>query len=132
VTMGTGIVSVLLNSIPYHGDWLFYLSMVFFVLNLILFTLCFFISFARYTLYPEIWSVMIRDPTNSLFLACAPMGFATLLEMALVGVPGWGNGFLTFIWALWIVDAVCAVASTLSLCFILSVTTPSLSRSAAI
>ena len=119
--MGTGIVSVLLYSIPFHADWLFYISLVFFALNLILFILAFIVSFLRYVLYPEIWGVMIFDPKNSLFLATVPMGFATLIEMALIGVPSWGETFTTFVWVLWIIDALCAVAVTISLGFILSV-----------
>ena len=80
VTMGTGIVSILLITIPFKADWLYWLSVFFFGLNVILFSLAFTVSFLRYTLYPEIWTVMIRDPNNSLFLGCIPLGFATLVE----------------------------------------------------
>src|SRR5277367_518279 len=61
VTMGTGIVSLLFITIPYHSRWLYWLSVIFFVLNTILFSLAFIVSFLRYTLYPEIWGVMIKD-----------------------------------------------------------------------
>lgn len=123
--MGTGIVSVLLNFIPFKSQWLYYLSIVFFILNTILFTLAFLTSLARYTLYPEIWSVMIRDPTNSLFLGTIPMGFATLIEMwVFVCVPLWGPWAKTFAWALWMVDTVFAVAVTISLSFLLYVVPP--------
>ncbi|KAJ5396418.1 hypothetical protein N7509_004531 [Penicillium cosmopolitanum] len=81
VTMGTGIVSVLLNSVPFHTRVLYYLSIVFYILNAGIFVLALATSILRYTLYPEIWPVMIQDPTNSLFLATVPMGFATLIEM---------------------------------------------------
>lgn len=122
VTMGTGIVSVLLTSIPFHTPVLYYLSIVFFVLNAILFTLAMMTSILRYTLYPEIWSVMIKDPVNSLFLATIPMGFATLIEMwVLVCVPLWGDWAKTVAWVLWMVDVVAAASVTLSLSFILSV-----------
>jgi hypothetical protein len=33
VTMGTGIVAVLFINIPWKADWLYYLSIVFFILN---------------------------------------------------------------------------------------------------
>ncbi|KAJ5577363.1 hypothetical protein N7535_004289 [Penicillium sp. DV-2018c] len=81
VTMGTGIVSVLMISVPFDAPALYYLSIVFFLLNLVLFTLALITSILRYTLYPEIWSVMIQDPANSLFLASIPMGFATLIQI---------------------------------------------------
>ncbi|KAF2435983.1 C4-dicarboxylate transporter/malic acid transport protein-like protein [Tothia fuscella] len=120
VTMGTGIVSILLNFIPFHSHWLYILSIIFFILNTILFTLAFLTSLARYTLYPEIWSVMIRDPANSLFLGTIPMGFATLIEMWIfVCVPIWGDWAKTVAWALWMVDTVAAVWVTVSLSFLL-------------
>lgn len=76
--MGTGIVAMLLTTIPYQNASLYYLSIIFFVLNLVLFATALGISILRYALYPGIWTVMIQDPTNSLFLATMPMGFATL------------------------------------------------------
>ena len=120
--MGTGIVSVLMRSVPFEAPVLHYLSIVFFVLNVVLFALALITSILRYTLYPEIWSVMIQDPTNSLFLATIPMGFATLIEMwVFTCVPLWGEWTKTVAWALWMVDVVAAASVTLSLSFILLV-----------
>ncbi len=75
--MGTGIVSVLLHNLPYNAAWLQYISYIFFVLNIALFLFFNCITFLRYALYPEIWSVMIRHPAQSLFLGCYPMGLAS-------------------------------------------------------
>lgn len=120
--MGTGIVSVLMNSIPFHAPVLYYLSIAFFVLNVVIFMLALITSVLRYTLYPEIWKVMIQDPTNSLFLATVPMGFATLIEMwVFVCVPQWGHWTVIVAWVLWMIDVVAAASVTLSLSFILSV-----------
>jgi hypothetical protein len=120
--MGTGIVAVLLISIPFKAQWLYYLSIVFFILNSVLFALALATSMLRYSLYPEIWTVMIQDPINSLFLATMPMGLATLIEMwVFVCVPLWGPWARTFAWALWMVDSVIAVAVTVFLSFLLSV-----------
>ena len=44
VTMGTGIVSILLHNLPYNGTWLYYVSVVVFCLNVALFILFLFIS----------------------------------------------------------------------------------------
>jgi tellurite resistance protein TehA-like permease len=123
--MGTGIVSILLNFIPFKAHWLYYLSIVFFILNTIIFALAFVTSVVRYTLYPEIWSIMIRDPSNSLFIGTIPMGFATLIEMwVFVCIPLWGDWAKTFAWILWMVDVVTAVAVTLGLSFMLYVMLP--------
>ncbi|GME23695.1 c4-dicarboxylate transporter malic acid transport protein [Neofusicoccum parvum] len=122
--MGTGIVANLLEGMPYNAAWLYWLSIVFFVLNTILFTLAFLTSVVRYTLYPEIWGVMIRDPINSLFLGTIPMGFATLIEMwVAVCVPVWGPWATTFAWVLWMIDTVVAAAVTLSLSVLLMMQT---------
>lgn len=120
--MGTGIVAVLLISIPFKAHWLYYLSIVFFLLNTVLFALALATSILRYSLYPEIWTVMIQDPVNSLFLATMPMGLATLIEMwVFVCVPLWGPWARTVAWALWMIDSVIAVAVTVFLSFVLSV-----------
>jgi tellurite resistance protein TehA-like permease len=121
VTMGTGIVATLLITIPFKANWLYYLSIVFFVLNVILFSLAFAISILRYSLYPEIWGVMIADPNNSLFLATAPMGFATIVEMWIfVCVPAWDAPWvITFAWVLWMIDSIVAAAVTTGLPFII-------------
>ncbi len=55
VTMGTGIVSILLHSLPYNANWLYWISVVFFVINVALFVIFTCISVIRYTMYPEIW-----------------------------------------------------------------------------
>lgn len=116
--MGTGIVAVLLSSIPFQAQWLYYLSIVFFVLNTILWTLAFIISILRYALYPAIWTVMLQDPNNSLFLGTIPMGFATLIRMwVTVCVPSWGPWAVTFAWVLWMLDSIAAFAATVWLSF---------------
>lgn len=120
--MGTGIVAVLMNSLPFESPVLYYLSIVFFLLNVLIFVLAFTTSALRYILYPEIWKVMVQDPTNSLFLGTIPMGFATLIEMwILICVPMWEDWAASFAWAMWMVDVVAAASVTLSLSFMLLV-----------
>lgn len=120
VTMGTGVVSLLFGSIPFQTDWLYWLAVAFFVLNIVIFTTAAITSFLRYTLYPEIWIVMIRDPTNSLFLGTSCMGFATLID-ALVHLccPHWGPWATYLAWGLWIFVSILSLAVTLSLSFLL-------------
>lgn len=120
VTMGTGIVSILLHNLPYNGDWLYYLSIIVFVLNVLLFITGCIISFLRYTLYPEIFTVMIKHPVQSMFIGTFPMGLATIINMIVfVCVPAWGEWTRYFAWGLWIFDAVVSVTTALSLPFIL-------------
>ena len=116
VTMGTGVVATIFISFPWKANWLYYISIIFFVLNVVLFTAAFIISLMRYLIWREIWTVMIQDPNSSLFLGTIPMGFATIVEMWIfVCVPAWGDWAISFGWALWMIDSVVAVCVTLSL-----------------
>jgi tellurite resistance protein TehA-like permease len=118
--MGTGIVSILLHNLPYTASWIYYLSIVFFVLNIVLFTVFTIISLIRYTHYPEIWGVMIRHPNQSLFLGTIPMGFATIIDMfVFVCVPAWGSWAVQFAWAMWWIDAAVAVSICVYLPFVM-------------
>ncbi|KAL2864942.1 TDT family transporter [Aspergillus lucknowensis] len=120
INMGTGIVSTLLYILPYNGKWLYWISIVIFALNVLLFTTACAISILRYTIYPEIFRAMITHPTQSMFIGTLPMGFATIINMfCFVCVPAWGGWARSFAWAMWIVDAVIAVVTALSLPFLL-------------
>ena len=120
VTMGTGIVSILLHNLPYNATWLYWISVIFFALNVFLFIVFLIISIARYVLYPEIWSVMVRHPTQSLFLGTFPMGLATIVNMVVfVCVPSWGPRAITLVWALWWIDVVIAVTVCFWMPFVL-------------
>lgn len=120
VTMGTGIVSILLHNLPYNAVWLYWISVILFVLNVFLFLLGCIISVLRYTLYPEIFKVMITHPVQSMFIGTFPMGLSTIISMiCFVCVPVWGEWICYFAWGLWIFDAVVSVMTALSLPFLL-------------
>lgn len=123
VNMGTGIVSVLLHNLPFSAGWVYWASVAFFVLNVALLVAFTLVSLARYVLYPHIWSLMVRHPTQSLFLGTFPMGLATVINMAtLVCVPSWGDGAAHVAWGLWWFDLAVAVLCCVSLPFLLSQT----------
>ena len=116
ITMGTGIIAVLLFKLPYNGKWLYELSIIVFVFDLVLYTLFCFISALRYILYPEIWSAMLNHPTESLFLGTCPMGLGILVQMIVyVCVPAWGTWAITLAWTLWWIE----VVASLAVCFYL-------------
>lgn len=126
VIMGTGIVSILLQNLPYNGAALYWISVVIFAFNVLLFGLGCFISILRYSMYPEIFLTMIHHPVQSMFVGTFPMGLATIINMiCFVCVPAWGTWTRHFAWALWIFDAVVSVMTALSLPFILFVFQPS-------
>jgi tellurite resistance protein TehA-like permease len=114
--MGTGITSILLNTLPYNGQWLYWLSVIIFALNVFLFTIFCVLAILRYTLYPRIFVAMIRHPVQSMFIGTFPMGFATIINMfVFVCVPAWGEWTRNFALALWIFDAVVSVITAWTL-----------------
>ncbi|KAF1996748.1 C4-dicarboxylate transporter/malic acid transport protein [Amniculicola lignicola CBS 123094] len=120
--MGTGIVSIILHAFseqyPEHHGVLHVLSIAFFVLNCVLFTIIMVITVLRYTLYPATWSLMLSEPTQSLFLGTIPMGFATIVNMFVaICVPSWGGVTWRFAWGMWWLDVVVSVVICFGLPF---------------
>ncbi|KAI2713043.1 hypothetical protein CBS147354_7854 [Penicillium roqueforti] len=119
VNMGTGITSILLNTLPYNGRWLYWISIVIFCLNIFLFAIFLTITTLRYVLYPKIFYLMVTHPAQSLFLGTLPMGLATIVNMfCFVCVPAWGEWAAYFAWAMWIADAVISVLTCFGVPFI--------------
>ena len=86
VIMGTGAVSALIHNFPYGNGTpvIRIFTLIIFFLNLVLFILISGATAARYALFPDVWSKMMHHPAQSLFVGAAPMGFATLINIALV------------------------------------------------
>ncbi|PIL28698.1 transporter [Ganoderma sinense ZZ0214-1] len=103
VIMSTGAVSSLIYNFPYHNDSLLLkiIALAVFLLNLMLFVFVCTCTILRYVLFPEIWGLMITHPTQSLFMACFPMGVTTLIDSALNINQDWGFGGTAFLWTLW-------------------------------
>ncbi|PGH00014.1 tubulin gamma chain [Polytolypa hystricis UAMH7299] len=122
VNMGTGIVSILLFRLPYNGIWLYWISVGIFALNIVIFAIALVISIIRYTLYPKIWGVMLRQPFQSMFIGTFPMGFATIISMiALVCSPAWGSWVSIVAWALFLADAAVSTLCAFCLPFLLMI-----------
>ncbi len=120
VTMGTGIVSILLHDLPYNGQWLYWISVAIFCLNVFLFVLFVSISLLRYAMFRGLFVCMIKHPVQSLFLGTLPMGMATIVNMVvLVCVPAWGQWAVTLAWTLWWIDVALSVATCFYLPFII-------------
>ena len=96
--MGTGVVSTLLNQLPYNSHWLYWLSVTIFALNVTLWCTFFLISLLRYIIYPEQWSSNIRNVEQAVFIATCPTGLSTIINMVIyVCVPAWGIGAARFV-----------------------------------
>jgi len=122
ITMGTGMVSILLYKLPYNSTWLYWLSVILFILDIALFGIFTTVSALRYMCYPEIWRAMIKHPTESLFLGTFPMGIGIIIEMIInICVPIWGPWVTILAWALWWIETVMSIKICLYLPFIMYV-----------
>jgi tellurite resistance protein TehA-like permease len=117
--MGTGVVSILLHTFPYPARWLYWLSIVVFCFDLLLFTTLTLITILRFTLYPAQWRIMINHPTRSLFIAAWPTGFAQIIFMMIYVCSSiWGPWVTYLAWAMWILDTVVSVLIILFISFL--------------
>lgn len=120
--MGTGIVSILLNTLPYNARWIYWISVVIFALNVFLFAIFFVITFLRYALYPKLLRPVVLHPVQSMYIGTFPMGLTTMINMfCFVCVPAWGEWSRGFIWGIWIFVAAFSVMTALMLPFLLYV-----------
>lgn len=69
--MGTGIVAVLINRLPFQFVGLVEISVMFLVLNVIIFVTLLVLSITRYVIWPEIFLLMLWHPVQSLYLYVA-------------------------------------------------------------
>ncbi|KAJ9606465.1 Plasma membrane sulfite pump involved in sulfite metabolism [Cladophialophora chaetospira] len=120
VTMGTGIVSILIHNLPYNGRWLYWISVAIFCLNILLFITFLAISILRYTMFRGLFRFMISHPVQSLFTGTFPMGLATIVNMVVfVCVPAWGYRATVLAWTLWWIDVAIAVSTCFYLPFVI-------------
>ncbi len=80
VNMGTGIISILLYTLPHQFRGLQEIAIAFYLLNLLLFLTFVGLSIARYTMHPWVVFRMLRHSTISMFLGCVPMALCTIIN----------------------------------------------------
>ena len=121
--MGTGIVAIILQTLPYPFPGHHELAIAIFVLNLALFALFLVLSVVRYVLWPaKLWRVLVT-PSIAMTLGTVPMGFSSLVTlMALFCPPAWGDKAAIAAWVLWWVDVVLSLAVCLYVPFLITAT----------
>lgn len=114
VTMGTGIVPLLLMNMPFKHPSLRPISIVMFTLSAVIFTGLSILTILRYGRYPRAVKQMLLHPIQSNYVGCIAMGFAQLVSAAallwtdnstvimITYVAFWIDVFLTII-SIWIV-----------------------------
>lgn len=116
VCMGTGIVSQLLFNMPYRGPGQRTAGVVFFIANLVLFTTFTCITILRYIMFPQIPLLLLKHPSESLYVGTVPMAWATIVNMAVYTGAHYGTGLVTVAYVGWWVDVVMSIVT----CFLVT------------
>ncbi|EIW72514.1 hypothetical protein TREMEDRAFT_26125 [Tremella mesenterica DSM 1558] len=118
LTMGTGIVSILLYGLPWNGLWLRYIAEVIFVFNVLLFVLITLGSVVRYVKYKGLFGAVLKHHTSGMFWGCMPMGLVTIINMiAKVCVPAWGWRAAQLALGLWWIDVIFSILINFGMLF---------------
>ncbi|KAI0099804.1 voltage-dependent anion channel-domain-containing protein [Nemania sp. FL0031] len=125
-TMGTGIVAILLftfsNIYPEPSSILLQLSIFFYFINVVLFSLIFTMTVLRYVFYPGLFLMMISDPGQAMYLGTFPMGFATIISMTVnIMVPRFGQAWAEIVWVFWWIDVAISMATALGVPWLLQI-----------
>jgi C4-dicarboxylate transporter/malic acid transport protein len=78
INMGTGIIAILLYNFPFLHNYLKYLSLGVFSLNVIMFIVFSVVTIIRYVKFPQIFNLMLSHLQQSLFIGTLPMGLTTI------------------------------------------------------
>ncbi|KAE9377459.1 hypothetical protein N431DRAFT_365249 [Stipitochalara longipes BDJ] len=115
MTMATGGIANVLNSIPYRSNWLRVLGVIVFLFNVVLFIInCIFITL-RFKWNPGSFRRSFTSPSESLFVpACVSSPVGTILtNMCQYGIPETGQWFQTVMQAcFWAYFSLSVIASS--------------------
>ncbi|MFW2040090.1 TDT family transporter [Acinetobacter sp. ULE_I001] len=111
MTMGTGVVALILPEFPFASDFLWQLATILWQFNTLLFTVFIILYVLRWLIYPQEAKQIFSHPAMALFLGAIPMGLATVLNGFLkYGIPIYGDVAFQIAQLLWYVDVVLAVS----------------------
>ncbi|KAI9809427.1 MAG: hypothetical protein M1827_006863 [Pycnora praestabilis] len=103
ISMDTGIISIIMNRLPYQFSGLPVLSTIVFVFNLVLFSIFMTISILRLIMYPRHIYNSIASNVEQLSLLAAPaIAFLTIVsQIGMICSTAWHHGFTLVAYVLW-------------------------------
>ena len=110
VTMGTGIVALIIAESPLASELFWQMGAGLWLLNIILFVAFLSLYALRWIYYPVEAKQIFQHPNMSLFLGAIPMGLATIINGFLkFGIVQMGDIAVQIAGLLWYVDVALAV-----------------------
>jgi C4-dicarboxylate transporter/malic acid transport protein len=111
MTMGNGIVYLVLAGLPWHFAGQMTFAEALWVLSIALYSVFTVMLLARWVFYPETIRPMLHHPLQSMFLGAVPMGLAPIINgLVLFAGPHLGEGAYQLAYRLWCLDAILAIA----------------------
>ncbi|MBJ8551472.1 TDT family transporter [Acinetobacter bereziniae] len=110
MTMGTGVVALILPEFPFAQDFLWQLATLLWQFNILVFITFMTLYVLRWLIYPQEAKQIFSHPAMALFLGAIPMGLATILNGFLkYGIAIYGDAAIQIAQLLWFVDVILAV-----------------------
>ncbi|KAG2203917.1 hypothetical protein INT47_007500 [Mucor saturninus] len=106
VIMGTGILSILLQTFPFQFYGLPTIALVLYIINIVLFCTFTLITAARYLFFPYIFLLMMKNSTQSLFIGTYSMGLTTICNFTIIVITKKFDWGMNLAFALWIVTVI--------------------------
>jgi C4-dicarboxylate transporter/malic acid transport protein len=104
-TMGTGILALDLNQLPFAGHSLHLAAQTLWMANIGLFGLFSALYAARWLIFPQEAARIFAHSAMSMFLGAIPMGLATIVNgFVAFGAPLWGHAAIEIATVLWWID----------------------------
>lgn len=106
VTMGTGILSILLANFPFSFQGLPTIALVLFLTNCIIYSLFTLMTLTRYLLFPSIFPLLMKHSSQSLFIGAIPMGLTTITNFTILVISKqftWGLDLALVLWCITLV-----------------------------
>lgn len=103
VTMGTGIISILLQGFPFQFKGLQTISLVIYLINVVVYCVLTIITILRYIMFPGIFMLMIKHPAQSMFVGTIPMGLTTITNyttIVLIDKFSWAADLAFILWCI--------------------------------
>lgn len=113
VTMGTGILSILLQNFPFQFNGLPTIALVIYIMNIVIFCVFTIMTIARYTIFPSVIQLMLKHSTQSLFIGTMPMGLTTITNFTIIVITHKFDWGLNLAFVLWCIELALTVVSVL-------------------
>lgn len=102
-TMATGVISVLLETLPFQFRGLHTISIIIFIINIIIFCILTLLTIARYIIFPSLFNITLKHPQQSMFIGAIPIGISTIVNycaLVIIKQYGWGTNLTFVLWCI--------------------------------